>query len=74
MPLIFWQKQINQQIKLVYVYFIHSSYLFVYIYTKIQNTVELFYPENSLGNNYICFLAPRYISCLEPFDQSTSVG
>lgn len=26
------------------------------------------------GNSYICFLAPRRISCLEPFHSSTELG
>lgn len=52
-------------------YFIHISYMFSLHLYKNTEYSRVF---TQTGNSYICFLAPRLISCLEPFDSSTEVG
>lgn len=66
------KKQTNKQHLDTCTLFISHICFFTFIQKyRIQQS---FHPEYQLGNNYICFLAPRLISCLEPFDSPTEVG
>lgn len=52
---------------------IHVFYLSLMFSLHLYKNTEYSRVFTQLGNCYVCFLAPRLISCPEPFDSSTRV-
>lgn len=52
---------------------IHVFYLFLMFSLHLYKNTEYSRVFTQSGNCYVCFLAPRLISCLEPFDLSSQV-